>query len=183
MFELIRGRLDILGKRLTLDEGRIDLRGAFDPYLRFVASTESEDATLRVVMSTVTLSLARSRCQFSYSSLMTTSNIRDFKLYSVFSGHIFDHGDVVIGKAGLFECFSCCLVKGCVHPAPVTTNRFATCWHICCHPLIELRGCAFRSNVRCSHFGPQDVTICPKYLVRGVCVPNFLQAFLVQRNA
>lgn len=50
MFELIRGRLDILGKRLTLDEGRIDLRGAFDPYLRFVASTESEDATLRVVI-------------------------------------------------------------------------------------------------------------------------------------
>lgn len=50
MFELIRGRLDILGKRLTLTEGRVDLRGAFDPYLRFVAESDADDVTLRVVV-------------------------------------------------------------------------------------------------------------------------------------
>lgn len=38
-FDLIRGRLDILGKRLTLSEGRIQLQGAFDPFIRFVAQT------------------------------------------------------------------------------------------------------------------------------------------------
>jgi len=50
MFELIRGRLDILGKRLTLTEGRADLRGAFDPYLRFVAESDADDVTLRVIL-------------------------------------------------------------------------------------------------------------------------------------
>ena len=50
MFELIRGRLDILGKRLTLTEGRADLRGAFDPYLRFVAESDADDVTLRVIV-------------------------------------------------------------------------------------------------------------------------------------
>lgn len=49
-FDLIRGRLDILGKRLTLDEGQISLQGAFDPYLRFVASTETSDATASITI-------------------------------------------------------------------------------------------------------------------------------------
>ena len=49
-FELQRGRLDILGQRLTLTEGVIDLRGAFDPYLRFVAETEAEDITVQVLI-------------------------------------------------------------------------------------------------------------------------------------
>ncbi|QGX99359.1 DUF490 domain-containing protein [Roseovarius faecimaris] len=50
VFELIRGRLDILGKRLVLTEGLIDLRGALDPYLRFVAEARSDDAMLLVIL-------------------------------------------------------------------------------------------------------------------------------------
>lgn len=49
-FDLIRGRLDILGKRLTLDEGSASLQGAFDPALRLVASTTSEDTVIQVVI-------------------------------------------------------------------------------------------------------------------------------------
>lgn len=45
-FELIRGRLDILGKRLNLDEGSARLQGDFVPALRLVASTVSDDDTL-----------------------------------------------------------------------------------------------------------------------------------------
>ncbi|MDE9451626.1 translocation/assembly module TamB domain-containing protein [Aliiroseovarius sp. Z3] len=47
-FDLIRGRLDILGKRLTLTEGRVSLRGAFDPYLRFAAVSQSDDITVSI---------------------------------------------------------------------------------------------------------------------------------------
>lgn len=50
VFELIRGRFDILGKRLELTEGLIDLRGAFDPYLRFVAETDADDFTVQVIL-------------------------------------------------------------------------------------------------------------------------------------
>ena len=49
-FELIRGRMDILTKRLDLTEGLIDLRGALDPYLRFVARTESDDMTIDIIL-------------------------------------------------------------------------------------------------------------------------------------
>jgi translocation and assembly module TamB len=49
-FQLIRGRFDILGKRLTLTEGRVTLRGALDPYLRFVAETDAEEITAKIVM-------------------------------------------------------------------------------------------------------------------------------------
>ncbi len=52
-FELIRGRLDLLTRRLTLSEGRIDLRGPLDPYLRFVARTETETASVEVVLEGV----------------------------------------------------------------------------------------------------------------------------------
>ncbi|MHC0052255.1 translocation/assembly module TamB domain-containing protein [Actibacterium sp. D379-3] len=48
-FELIRGRLDILGKRLTLVEGAIRLQGAFNPYIRLVAETQSDDTTVQIV--------------------------------------------------------------------------------------------------------------------------------------
>jgi len=48
-FQLIRGRLDLLGKRLLLTEGLVDMRGALDPYLRFVAETTSGDLVLRIV--------------------------------------------------------------------------------------------------------------------------------------
>ena len=50
VFQLIRGRLDILGKRLVLTEGLIDLRGALDPYLRFVAETNADDVLVRVIV-------------------------------------------------------------------------------------------------------------------------------------
>ncbi|MCB2127748.1 MAG: translocation/assembly module TamB domain-containing protein [Rhodobacteraceae bacterium] len=44
-FRLIRGRLDILGKRFTIDEGQVQLQGALVPYIRFAASTESDGIT------------------------------------------------------------------------------------------------------------------------------------------
>lgn len=44
-FELIRGRLDILGKRLTLTEGLARLQGSFDPYVRMVAKTRADETT------------------------------------------------------------------------------------------------------------------------------------------
>lgn len=49
-FDLVRGRLDILGKRLSLDAGQIRLQGAFDPFIRFVASTETALATASIVI-------------------------------------------------------------------------------------------------------------------------------------
>ncbi|MEM6588637.1 MAG: translocation/assembly module TamB domain-containing protein [Pseudomonadota bacterium] len=50
VFELIRGRIDVLTKRLDLTEGLIDLRGALDPYLRFVAQTTSNEYTINIVL-------------------------------------------------------------------------------------------------------------------------------------
>ncbi|WP_159452470.1 translocation/assembly module TamB domain-containing protein [Tropicibacter naphthalenivorans] len=49
-FDLIRGRLDLLTRRLTLTEGAVRLRGSFDPYIDFAAATEVEDVsiTLRI---------------------------------------------------------------------------------------------------------------------------------------
>lgn len=45
-FALVRGRLDILGKRFTLDKGRIALQGALIPWIEFFATTQqSEFAT------------------------------------------------------------------------------------------------------------------------------------------
>ena len=49
-FELIRGRLDILGRRIELTRGLIDLRGALDPYIEFVAETRSDDILVRVIL-------------------------------------------------------------------------------------------------------------------------------------
>lgn len=48
--ELIRGRLDILGQRFVVDEGRVQLLGDFDPYLRFVANTETDTGSVSVVL-------------------------------------------------------------------------------------------------------------------------------------
>lgn len=41
-FDLVRGRLDILGKRLNLSEGRVRLQGGFDPYLDFKAVSDAQ---------------------------------------------------------------------------------------------------------------------------------------------
>lgn len=49
-FELRRGRLDILGKRLTLTEGRLTMQGSLDPWLRFVAETEIDDTDVQVII-------------------------------------------------------------------------------------------------------------------------------------
>jgi translocation and assembly module TamB len=49
-FQLIRGRLDILGKRLILTEGLVDLRGSLDPYLRFVAETDVDETTIQIIV-------------------------------------------------------------------------------------------------------------------------------------
>ncbi|MBC7133214.1 MAG: translocation/assembly module TamB domain-containing protein [Roseovarius sp.] len=49
-FELRRGRLDILGKRLTLTEGRVSMQGSLDPWLQFVAETAIEDADVQVII-------------------------------------------------------------------------------------------------------------------------------------
>ncbi|MCB2136656.1 MAG: translocation/assembly module TamB domain-containing protein, partial [Rhodobacteraceae bacterium] len=49
-FDLVRGRLDILAKRLTIDEGMIQLQGALQPYIRFAASTQSDGITATVLI-------------------------------------------------------------------------------------------------------------------------------------
>ncbi len=49
-FTLIRGRLDILGKRFTIDEGLVELQGALTPYIRFSAATEADGITATIVI-------------------------------------------------------------------------------------------------------------------------------------
>ena len=49
-FELVRGRLDILGKRLTIAEANLRLEGDFDPWLRVLASNESDGVTSSVLI-------------------------------------------------------------------------------------------------------------------------------------
>ena len=45
LFELVRGRLDILQQRFELSEGIVTLQGDFIPYIRLVASTEARTGT------------------------------------------------------------------------------------------------------------------------------------------
>ena len=47
---LIRGRLDILGKRLVLSEAQLRLEGDFVPYIRIAASTDSDGITSSVLI-------------------------------------------------------------------------------------------------------------------------------------
>lgn len=49
-FNLIRGRLEILGRRLDLSEALLQLEGGFDPSLRIVASTEADGITAGVLI-------------------------------------------------------------------------------------------------------------------------------------
>jgi translocation and assembly module TamB len=49
-FDLIRGRLDILGKRFNLVEGSITFLGDLIPYIRFVSSTDTKAGTARVIV-------------------------------------------------------------------------------------------------------------------------------------
>ena len=49
-FDLIRGRLDLLGQRFDFDEGSISLQGEFVPIIRLVAVTETDDDTLSIIL-------------------------------------------------------------------------------------------------------------------------------------
>ena len=49
-FDLIRGRFDILGRRLELTEGSISLQGDFNAVVRLVAETETDSGTVGVVI-------------------------------------------------------------------------------------------------------------------------------------
>lgn len=49
-FDLIRGRLDILGKRFELTEGYATLQGALDPFVRLVAQTSVDDRSIRIIV-------------------------------------------------------------------------------------------------------------------------------------
>ena len=49
-FTLIRGRLDILGKRFDIDEGLVQLQGALTPYVRFAATTQSDTITATILI-------------------------------------------------------------------------------------------------------------------------------------
>ncbi|MFC6486948.1 translocation/assembly module TamB domain-containing protein [Nitratireductor sp. GCM10026969] len=50
-FRLIRGRLAILGRRITFDEGTVTLVGDLDPYLDFVARSEGRDITVFITVT------------------------------------------------------------------------------------------------------------------------------------
>ncbi|GHA18033.1 DUF490 domain-containing protein [Devosia pacifica] len=50
-FELIRGRLALLGQRITFETGRVTLVGDLDPDLNFVARTEGDGITVFITLS------------------------------------------------------------------------------------------------------------------------------------
>lgn len=50
-FSLIRGRFDILGQRFNLDRGQVSLLGDFDPFLDFMATTNTAEGTASVILS------------------------------------------------------------------------------------------------------------------------------------
>ncbi len=50
-FDLIRGRLDLLGQRIEFAEGSLQLVGTLDPIINFVARSETGDATAIVTVS------------------------------------------------------------------------------------------------------------------------------------
>lgn len=49
-FDLIRGRLDILGKRLQLTKGYVTLQGSLDPYVYLSAETVAEETTVWITV-------------------------------------------------------------------------------------------------------------------------------------
>lgn len=50
-FELIRGRLSILGQRITFDEGSVTLVGDLDPNVNLIARSQSGDTTVFITVS------------------------------------------------------------------------------------------------------------------------------------
>lgn len=61
-FQLIRGRLSILGQRITFDEGTVTLVGDLDPYLNFIARSQGSDI---IVFITVTGRISEIAVSFS----------------------------------------------------------------------------------------------------------------------
>ncbi|MCC5968627.1 MAG: translocation/assembly module TamB domain-containing protein [Pararhodobacter sp.] len=49
-FSLIRGRLDLLGNRFNLTEGSASMTGSFMPYVRLVASTDSDGVVTNIIL-------------------------------------------------------------------------------------------------------------------------------------
>ncbi|MGI9390468.1 MAG: translocation/assembly module TamB domain-containing protein [Boseongicola sp.] len=49
-FNLIRGRLDILGQRLEIEEATITIQGSFVPIVRIRATTQVEDTTINIIV-------------------------------------------------------------------------------------------------------------------------------------
>lgn len=47
-FDLVRGRFNILGQRLDLTRGLVSLQGAFDPFISFVAETQTQGSTIQI---------------------------------------------------------------------------------------------------------------------------------------
>ena len=50
-FELIRGRMTILGQRIDFDSGLVSLTGSLDPYVDFVASSPGDEITVYVTVT------------------------------------------------------------------------------------------------------------------------------------
>ena len=48
--QLIRGRVDLLGRRFDMTEGLIELQGSLVPVLRLVAETQQDEITTRIVI-------------------------------------------------------------------------------------------------------------------------------------
>lgn len=48
--ELIRGRVDLLGKRFTLTEGLVEMQGSMIPVIRLVAETSEDGVTTRIII-------------------------------------------------------------------------------------------------------------------------------------
>ena len=61
-FQLVRGRLSILGQRITFDEGTVTLVGDLDPYLNFIARSQGSDI---IVFITVTGRISDIEVSFS----------------------------------------------------------------------------------------------------------------------
>lgn len=50
-FEMFRGRLDILGRRLDFTRGRLTFNGSTDPDLDFIAESTASDVTARIIIT------------------------------------------------------------------------------------------------------------------------------------
>ncbi len=50
-FNLLRGRLDLLGKRFDLQEGQLSMQGSLQPTYSLTAVTQTPDATVRVIIA------------------------------------------------------------------------------------------------------------------------------------